>query len=821
MALEAKIEAQFEAIKSRDGNRHVVPTHAGWFSWTKIHPLEEKMLPSFFSKKSEIRTPELYLEIRNWMMKKFHANPSKQIELKNLSEFTAGDEDSRLEVMEFLDYWGLINFHPLQQMDSAPVSTIADADREVEDGSLIESLYHFETQESLAPVVPRTSVATQAMSSGMLPDSSLSEELVKSEEPSVEYHCNSCSADCSRKRYHCQKQADFDLCTECFNNGKFGSDMSPSDFILMEPAEAGGASGGKWTDQETLLLLEALELYKENWNEIAEHVATKTKAQCILHFVEMPIEDTFLDCDDETSGSSGKNIVGVSLNNGTPAGADGLEREENNKQVTNEQPSSPTTEILKNKDVKLPNISEPEDFSKNFALEALKEAFEAVGAPSPGEQMSFANAGNPVMTVAAFLVRLVEPNIATAAVRNSLKSISVGSSGELLAIRHCFILEDPPDDKGQPTDSERVIDEASEDIILKDVNKIDTIQKEESVDCNKENKMEDDQKSNTEIPESNDQNNGVEKTQNVQEGKHSLIPANEIGEKLESEKISANECGEILDSRKNSDQVENHKETNELDSIDISKEQTSDKPKELDVSSSNVELLSPAKDSEDLTTLRHPAHSEGALKDETKIAASDKKESDHLNTKTTVIGEGKTGTEVAKDDENPLGCKNDQSVDKIKQAAITALSAAAVKAKVLARQEEEEIQQLAALLIEKQLYKLETKLSFFNEMENVVMRVREQLERSKQRLYHERAQIIASRLGISGSTPRPILQPSQINRAAMAFANLAPRSPFGGTSLRPPMSRPMMGSSSLLHGAVPGSSMQPSNQEKLPSVTNK
>ena len=85
--------------------------------------------------------------------------------------------------------------------------------------------------------------------------------------------------------------------------------MSPSDFIVMEPAEAGGASGGNWTDQETLLLLEALELFKENWNEIAEHVATKTKAQCILHFVQMPIEDTFLDSCDEgdipSKGNSG------------------------------------------------------------------------------------------------------------------------------------------------------------------------------------------------------------------------------------------------------------------------------------------------------------------------------------------------------------------------------------------------------------------------------------------------------------------------------------------------------------------------------------
>src|ERR1044072_909131 len=98
-------------------------------------------------------------------------------------------------------------------------------------------------------------------------------------------------------------QADFDLCTDCYSNRKFGSGMSSSDFILMEPAEVAGVSGGNWTDQETLLLLEELELYKENWNEIAEHVGTKSKAQCILHFVQMPIEDAFVDCDDDVDAS--------------------------------------------------------------------------------------------------------------------------------------------------------------------------------------------------------------------------------------------------------------------------------------------------------------------------------------------------------------------------------------------------------------------------------------------------------------------------------------------------------------------------------------
>ncbi|KAF3965092.1 hypothetical protein CMV_010693 [Castanea mollissima] len=109
-ALEASMEAEFEAIRSRGTNAHVIPSHCGWFSWTKVHPIEERMMPSFFIEKSETRTPDMYLEIRNWILKKFHSNPSTQIELKDLSELEVGDSDARQEMMEFLDYWGLINF---------------------------------------------------------------------------------------------------------------------------------------------------------------------------------------------------------------------------------------------------------------------------------------------------------------------------------------------------------------------------------------------------------------------------------------------------------------------------------------------------------------------------------------------------------------------------------------------------------------------------------------------------------------------------------------------------------------------------------------
>lgn len=166
------------------------------------------MMPSFFNGKSESRTREIYMEIRNWIMKKFHQDPNTRIELNHLSELTVGEPDVRQEVMEFLDYWGLINYHPFPNQEPASMNVDVDANKDGSGNieSLVEKLFKFETVQSWTPIASGMNLTTPTVSSGLLPEAVVADELVKSEGPSVEYHCNSCSADCSRKRYHCQKQ---------------------------------------------------------------------------------------------------------------------------------------------------------------------------------------------------------------------------------------------------------------------------------------------------------------------------------------------------------------------------------------------------------------------------------------------------------------------------------------------------------------------------------------------------------------------------------------------------------------------------------------
>lgn len=202
--------------------------------------------------------------------------------------------------------------------------------------------------------------------------------------------------------------------------------MSSLDFILMEPAEAAGVSSGKWTDQETLLLLEALELYKENWNEIAEHVGTKSKAQCILHFVQMPIEDSFVDCDEDVDAGCKETADPAATNNNLSVDEnkdkDASEVIENDTNIKGHDETSLAEDVkVKDNQEETPKLQDGSDEKTNegtskleddikvkldeevdneCVLNALKEAFAAVGySLEPEGPSSFAEVGNPVMAL--------------------------------------------------------------------------------------------------------------------------------------------------------------------------------------------------------------------------------------------------------------------------------------------------------------------------------------------------------------------------------------------------------------------------------------
>lgn len=141
------------------------------------------------------------------------------------------------------------------------------------------------TEEDLNQRSKRKKTASGSVENVELPSAGLGQVPSEAKGPAL-YHCNYCNKDLSGMvRIKCAVCPDFDLCVECFS---VGAEITPHkcnhpyrvmdnlSFPLICP---------DWNADEEILLLEAIEMYGfGNWAEVAEHVGTKSKSQCIDHY---------------------------------------------------------------------------------------------------------------------------------------------------------------------------------------------------------------------------------------------------------------------------------------------------------------------------------------------------------------------------------------------------------------------------------------------------------------------------------------------------------------------------------------------------------
>uniref|UniRef100_A0A8C0UKS4 SWI/SNF related BAF chromatin remodeling complex subunit C1 n=1 Tax=Cyanistes caeruleus TaxID=156563 RepID=A0A8C0UKS4_CYACU len=232
-------------------NHIIIPSYASWFDYNCIHVIERRALPEFFNGKNKSKTPEIYLAYRNFMIDTYRLNPQEYLTSTACRRNLTGDVCAVMRVHAFLEQWGLINYQvdpESRPMAMGPPPTP-----------------HFnvlaDTPSGLMPLHIRTpQVTAQQMLS--FPE--------KNKEKPTDLQ-------------------NFGLRTDIYSKKTL--------------AKSKGASAGReWTEQETLLLLEALEMYKDDWNKVSEHVGSRTQDECILHFLRLPIEDPYLENSDASLG---------------------------------------------------------------------------------------------------------------------------------------------------------------------------------------------------------------------------------------------------------------------------------------------------------------------------------------------------------------------------------------------------------------------------------------------------------------------------------------------------------------------------------------
>jgi SWI/SNF related-matrix-associated actin-dependent regulator of chromatin subfamily C len=135
--------------------------------------------------------------------------------------------------------------------------------------------------------------------------------------------CNTCGVDCSNLYYHYVKPTDqpgqpkvanntkYEICPRCLVEGHHDKSLDQKDFVkVIQEADSSADTEDDWTDQEVLLLLEALEVGDDDWNAVADQVQTKTREQCVMKFLQLEIEDKYLESDipqaDTGGGPSGR-----------------------------------------------------------------------------------------------------------------------------------------------------------------------------------------------------------------------------------------------------------------------------------------------------------------------------------------------------------------------------------------------------------------------------------------------------------------------------------------------------------------------------------
>eukprot|EP00011_Vannellida_sp_DIVA3-517-6-12_P005024 CAMPEP_0114609804 /NCGR_PEP_ID=MMETSP0168-20121206/3274_1 /TAXON_ID=95228 ORGANISM="Vannella sp., Strain DIVA3 517/6/12" /NCGR_SAMPLE_ID=MMETSP0168 /ASSEMBLY_ACC=CAM_ASM_000044 /LENGTH=834 /DNA_ID=CAMNT_0001820727 /DNA_START=82 /DNA_END=2583 /DNA_ORIENTATION=+ len=344
-----------------------------WFSYESIHEIERRGMPEFFDGRSASKTPEVYMDYRNFMVQAYEQNPTQYLTQTAVRRNLAGDVCAICRVHAFLEHWGLINYRVNPDMFPVPAPSVPK-----------------DAQAALRDLVRFTKK----------PDVHQSFVLHKNAFLAVYATCGSCGVECGQNRHHSEKGGGVDLCPACFTAGKYDRDLSAADFTQVRHERE---EQEEWTDQETLLMLHAIERYPDDWEAVASHVGTKTKEQCVRHFVTLPIEDSFLESDLAAAG--------VLPCAGAAAKEKGAKKEKTDDEGECESKEEEEQE-------KEEGEEEEEEESSGPAVDKSTAEYLKQVANFP-----FAEARNPVMSLVAFLASTVDPSVAAAAAQAALSAV--------------------------------------------------------------------------------------------------------------------------------------------------------------------------------------------------------------------------------------------------------------------------------------------------------------------------------------------------------------------------------------------------------------
>ncbi|ODQ65843.1 SWIRM-domain-containing protein, partial [Nadsonia fulvescens var. elongata DSM 6958] len=315
----AKLEEKARLYLAKQTQRVIIPSFSVWFDRNQVNDIEKKALPEFFNHKNRTKTPEIYMEYRNFMIDVYRLNPSEYLTFTACRRNLAGDVASIMRVHAFLEQWGLINYQidpetrpsiigpqftghfrvildtakglqPFEPAFKSVKSEEGDKFNVVTEGKLQQQENNDQNDKkhtgSLNLELRRNIYDTTADATALNDENQKKLNTLFSKS----YNCYTSGEDISKVRYH-NLRTKQSISALCFKQGQFPANLQASDFVKIEQSQT---SSLPWNDQELLLLLEGIEMFEDDWESIADHVASRTREDCITKFLQLPIEDPYL-----------------------------------------------------------------------------------------------------------------------------------------------------------------------------------------------------------------------------------------------------------------------------------------------------------------------------------------------------------------------------------------------------------------------------------------------------------------------------------------------------------------------------------------------
>ncbi|KUL87019.1 hypothetical protein ZTR_05690 [Talaromyces verruculosus] len=343
----------------------ILPSYSTWFDMHQIHPIEKKAMQEFFNGRNRSKTPAVYKDYRDFMINTYRLNPIEYLTVTACRRNLAGDVCAIMRVHSFLEQWGLINYqvdpqtrpsnigppftghfriladtprglHSFQPGPNhlvTPGKQLAATDRAAS-GTPVKTDLNLEIRRNIyddkgKEITPaaedkekQTNGDTPA-ANGTSAESTNKALEAAVREPRKTYNCWSCGIDCTRMRFHYAKSAPvsantnapdrkYDICPNCFLEARLPASHSAADFVRLEEADhtRNQDKTAPWSDSELILLLEGIEAFDDDWQQIADHVGTRTREECVMKFLQLEIEDKYVEDVDGLQDATVRSLQG-------------------------------------------------------------------------------------------------------------------------------------------------------------------------------------------------------------------------------------------------------------------------------------------------------------------------------------------------------------------------------------------------------------------------------------------------------------------------------------------------------------------------------